>query len=392
MRRVVFWIHLTIGVTVAALVLLLSVTGVALTYERQLNRWALRHYRASPPPGQLPRSIDTLLAPIVGREDTPLRTLTVRADPFDPLVVAFDDGRSVHVDRYTGDELGDGDTRTRRLLRAVLSWHRWLAFEGDTRPVGRGFIAYANLGFLGLVVSGLYLWWPRTRAPDAFRRGLWFRRGLTGRARDLNWHSVVGLWLAVPLLVIGASGAMVSFQWAGDLVYRIAGDVSPSRTGSARTSVPSDPALPPTDVAPRAGYDTIVETAAAQVPGWTIITLRDPAPDVPLAVTVDRGTGRQPARQVQLTIEPTSGQILERRDHESLSPGRRLNRWLRYAHTGEIYGVVGQTVAGLAAAGAGGLAWTGLAMAWRRYRRWGRELDGMEPRDQDGPVGRGQRP
>jgi hypothetical protein len=43
---------------------------------------------------------------------------------------------------------------------------------------------------------------------------------------------------------------------------------------------------------------------------------------------------------------------------------------LRFAHTGEVAGIVGQTVAGLVSAGGAFLVWTGLALAFRRFRVW----------------------
>ncbi len=39
---------------------------------------------------------------------------------------------------------------------------------------------------------------------------------------------------------------------------------------------------------------------------------------------------------------------------------------MRFAHTGEEYGVVGQTIAGLASLAACFLVYTGFALAWRR--------------------------
>jgi hypothetical protein len=47
LRRTIFWIHLCVGVTGAVVVLMMSVTGVILTYEMQLNEWARRSYRAT---------------------------------------------------------------------------------------------------------------------------------------------------------------------------------------------------------------------------------------------------------------------------------------------------------------------------------------------------------
>jgi uncharacterized iron-regulated membrane protein len=43
---------------------------------------------------------------------------------------------------------------------------------------------------------------------------------------------------------------------------------------------------------------------------------------------------------------------------------------MRFAHTGEYYGLVGQTIAGLVTAGSAVLVWTGLALTWRRFRAW----------------------
>ena len=46
--------------------------------------------------------------------------------------------------------------------------------------------------------------------------------------------------------------------------------------------------------------------------------------------------------------------------------GRQLRSWVRFTHTGEAFGLGGQTVAALASAGASLLVFTGLALALRR--------------------------
>ena len=55
--------------------------------------------------------------------------------------------------------------------------------------------------------------------------------------------------------------------------------------------------------------------------------------------------------------------------YPTYSRGQKLRSWLRYAHTGEVYGFAGQTIAGVASLGGVVLVWTGLAMAWRRFFR-----------------------
>ena len=41
-RTVLFWIHLAIGAAAGIVIFIMSVTGVALTYEKQLIEWADR--------------------------------------------------------------------------------------------------------------------------------------------------------------------------------------------------------------------------------------------------------------------------------------------------------------------------------------------------------------
>jgi uncharacterized iron-regulated membrane protein len=41
-------------------------------------------------------------------------------------------------------------------------------------------------------------------------------------------------------------------------------------------------------------------------------------------------------------------------------------------HTGEYYGLIGQTIAMIVSAGAVVLVWTGLALTWRRFTAWRR--------------------
>ncbi|HEX6214823.1 MAG TPA: PepSY domain-containing protein, partial [Vicinamibacterales bacterium] len=55
---------------------------------------------------------------------------------------------------------------------------------------------------------------------------------------------------------------------------------------------------------------------------------------------------------------------------ERLSAGRRARSWLRFAHTGEFYGLMGQTIAGIASLGGVFLVYTGFALAIRRLLAW----------------------
>ncbi len=373
-RRVLFWTHLVVGALAGLVVLLMSVTGVILAFEVQLNDWARRDYRAATAP-TAPLTADRLLeiAAAEAPEGAAPSSLLLSADPLDPAVVGLGRGRSLYLARASGEVLGDGNGRMRRFLRSVMYWHRWLALENESRAAGRAVTGAANLLFLFLILSGIYLWWPRNLTPRALRHALWFRRGLRGRARDFNWHNVAGFWLALPLAVVVVSGAMISYRWVGRFIEFAVGGPP---TASAQESLGDDDSgddsgdpLPPPATTPPAlpTMQSLVDRAAAGTPGWRRLTLRLPGDETaPWTVRTDTGAGRQPSHWRNHRFDRATGALLEVGPVAETRAGA-VRYWLRFAHTGEVYGLPGQTVAAVASAAGALLVWTGFAMAWRRF-------------------------
>jgi uncharacterized iron-regulated membrane protein len=107
------------------------------------------------------------------------------------------------------------------------------------------------------------------------------------------------------------------------------------------------------------------------VPGWRSIALRLPASATgPSVFTIDSGTGGQPQRRATLTLDTATAAVVRWEPFSSQTLGRRMRSWFRFTHTGEYYGLIGQTVAGVASAGAVVLVWTGLSLALRRLSAW----------------------
>jgi uncharacterized iron-regulated membrane protein len=99
--------------------------------------------------------------------------------------------------------------------------------------------------------------------------------------------------------------------------------------------------------------------------------------DAPVAFAIDRGNGGQPHLRAQLTLDRATGEVVRWEPASNNTAGRRLRSWLRFAHTGEVYGLAGQTVAGLVSLGGAFLVFTGLSLAWRRFYSWrGRRAGG----------------
>lgn len=380
-RTVLFWCHLVVGVGVAAIVLFMSVTGVLLTYERQMIDWADTHgLDATPPTSEAVRlDVSDLLQRMAeadqrqGLDPGSPSALTWRADPDAPVAVAYGRDWTRFANAYTGAVLGEGDPGIRAFFDTVTGWHRWLGAGDDGRRVGRAITGACNLGFLFLVVSGVFLWWPRNWTRKALRNVTWFRRGLSPKARDFNWHNVIGLWSVVPLVVIVGSGVVISYPWASDLVYTVVGEEASA--GRGQPDPPGGGVAPevPDSTQADATLDVLVARADARQPGWRRLTLQVPADaDSTVTLDLDRGTGGQPQHRAQLVVDRRTGTEIAWEPFAAETAGRRARAILRFAHTGEVLGLVGQTVAGLVSLGAALLVWTGLALSWRRFRAWRR--------------------
>jgi uncharacterized iron-regulated membrane protein len=214
------------------------------------------------------------------------------------------------------------------------------------------------------VGSGFYLWWPRSWKWSSSRSVVWFRRGLKGKPRDFNWHNVVGLWSVAPLFLIVLSGVVISYPWASDLLYRMTGSEAPRR----RTEPPPERERAAPAALDFQGLDEAFTVAEAQVPGWRSITVRlPPSPDGPWSFAIDRGNGARPDLRAQLTVDRKTAEMVRFVPYSDQLPAQKIRGWLRFLHTGEALGIAGQSVAGLASAGAAFLVFTGLSLSWRRF-------------------------
>jgi uncharacterized iron-regulated membrane protein len=377
-RKIIFWCHLTVAATVGAIVVVMCATGALLTYQRQLTTWAdTRDLAAGPPAAGVERlSIESLLRRIETEQQAAPTAVTLRAHPDAPIEVSLGRDRRVFVNAYTGAVLGDGAARMRGFFRSVTAWHRSLGATGERRALGRAITGVANIGFLFIIVSGFYLWWPRRWTTAGLRNAITFRRRLSGKARDFNWHNAIGVWSTVPLFVVVASGVVIAYPWASALVYRAAGEAPPARGAAAVPTTAAQRAS--AQPAPRRagaaydGLDMLLPRARARVPKWRTISVQLPREHAPtVTFALDAGTGGQPHKRAQLTLA-RDGRVVKWEPFDAQSTGRQWRSMLRFAHTGEVLGITGQTIAGLASLAVVVLAWTGLALAFRRFRHWRR--------------------
>src|SRR5262245_45837768 len=146
-RRFLFWCHLTVGVTAGVIIFTMSVTGVLLTYEKQITAWAdLRASRIALPSSETSRlPVQTLLQEVrKARPGLTISSITVRADASEPIAFGIAGGSFLFVNPYTGAVISEGNRNVRGFFRGVTDIHRWLGAQGDNRVTARAITGACN--------------------------------------------------------------------------------------------------------------------------------------------------------------------------------------------------------------------------------------------------------
>jgi uncharacterized iron-regulated membrane protein len=382
-RRTFFWAHLVAGIVAGVFILIMSATGVLLTYQQQMINSAARQNRVSVPAPATPLSAERLIDSVRATHPAVDRgTLVIAADPAEPARLSLGRDGTLLLNPYTGALIEDASTSTRKFFRTIEDWHRWLG--GSPGTPGAQLMDLANLIFLFTILSGIYLWLPAAWKWPAVRARMLFQARYTNsKMRDYFWHHVFSFWVLIPLFVVVLSGVVisVSYPWATRLVYAAYGEQAPQRggppPGRPLQLQGADGSMP--GASGRASPDTLLHTAKTQIPGWQTLSLPLGADSdsVRLSATLPSNITRPP-RQI-VTLNASDAGVLEVSAPQGIgtgsgTPGQRAWTWFRFVHTGEYYGFIGQTIAGIASLAACFLVYTGITLAYRRlivplYRR-----------------------
>lgn len=433
-RKTVFWTHLTCGLVAAIVVLNLALTGVILTYERQIETWLTEPIVELRSPDQQRLPIAEILARTPPSTATSpannaqpnraprARTVVIYHDEMRPVMVRSGRRGGIPVDPYTGETMEPRNAWINEFFSVTLRLHRWFNFSGDSRPYAKFIVGVGNLIFLFLVLSGLYLWFPRRWIPPVIKSRFVPRmRHQMAKARDYNWHHAMGFWTAIPLIALIVTGSVFSFRWTGDVIYAAFGAERPGPPGgeqvvsegrpqsaaengqqraaghghahgnsssNAATAIGSQDviATPRGRQQARGGrgnrvgrdgsrargpaspsYETLQATVTSAYPDWQSVAITVPnSPTPTISIQVDSGDGGQPQKRTTVEINRRSGAIVETETFADLSLGLRIRAIVRFLHTGAYFGFWGQTIAGIASLVSLVMVWTGVAMAYRR--------------------------
>lgn len=384
LRPLVLRIHFWGGVLVGPFLLVAALTGFVYTLMPSLEPVVYRDELTVPASDTYVPLADQVRAGMDAMPGTELRSVRPGPTPTDTTQVIANDPtlpessyRTAFVDPHTGALDGVLVTYGSSQAMPLRAWVDQLHRNLQLGEAGRLYTELAASWLWVLVLAGLALWvgLVRRRRKERATALLVPRTSGGRRARLLSWHAVVGLWAALGLLFLSATGLTWS-TYAGGNISVLREQLS-WETPEPDTALPgtadvvpesgADPGGPPvtsTAEASPASFDLAARAAADQgLDGMIEIT---PGEEPGAATTVSRIDRTWPGEKDAIAIDPGTGQVTDVVRFADWPLAAKLASWGIDAHMGYLFGVANQVALAVLALGLACMVTWGYVLWFRR--------------------------
>jgi uncharacterized iron-regulated membrane protein len=360
--------HFYAGLFCMPFVLWLAATGTIYLWKPQIEAWLERPYDALTPSG--PRAstdaqVRVALAAVPGATLHKYQLPGFPSEATRVIVGKDGDETRVYVDPYRLRVLAT-EAESGRPMRVISELH------GKFRAGNPGsyLVEIAACWTVTMLLTGLYLWWPRRARGLA---GVLYPRLRSGKRvfwRDL--HAVAGIWVAALALFLISTGLPWAKFWGSYFkeMRTVTGTLDGPQdwpTG-ARSAMLGDHAehggmTMPHVAARGAELDRVVATVYPLGVAPPVLIAPPATPGAPWTVTSD--AANRP-RRTRITVDGTTGALVTRRD---FAERHWLDRAVGYgiaAHEGALFGLANQLLGTLTALLLATLSVSGTVMWWRR--------------------------
>ncbi len=360
LRRVLFQVHLWLGLLLSLYLVLISLSGALLVYHDLLTRSTLP---AGLAPYDPPRTAALTQVVANARSQYPGAEITSVTLP-SPHIPVFQLDLSRGADT-TWKTIAD--PQTGRVLPLPRSWvdmvydfHLYLLLGSHHGMQWNGIGA---VGLLILALTGLLLWW---RGSVNWSRGL--RVSLRHHWRRINYdlHQALGIWTLLIVSWWTLSG--IYFAWY-EPVVKLINLVTP-------LSKRSEPRAIPDEVGEHAvSLQELLEAARAAVPAGRLTTVVNPSltEGQPVSVWMYLQTPEDFNHADIVSFDPRSATIRDLRHYGQHKTFGDTVIWLMQPlHFGNLWGPAMRALWCLLGLSLAALTVTGVLMYWNRFlrRRW----------------------
>lgn len=227
MKKIFKKIHLWLSVPFGLIISIICLTGATLVFEKELTRAGNPHlYTVEYKEGSKPLKPSEIIARISQQTGDTLKisSLQVAGNPKEAWMVSFTNAgqRQLSVNPYSGEI--NGWVEGNSFFQTVRKLHRWLLdapAQKGASSTGKTIVGITTLLMVVILISGIVLWWPRTRKSLQNRLKVSCTKGSFRFWYDS--HVSLGFYVTIFLLVMALTGLTWSFRWYRTGFYALFG-------------------------------------------------------------------------------------------------------------------------------------------------------------------------
>ena len=263
-------IHLFLSLVSGIFIMMACFTGSILVFEEDLQHSIYHDRYFVQQQGELQLPVRSVLANLKKEfPEAKVSGVKIHSDPSRNLEIAVSlpgkDGKSdpqkltAFADPYTG-RVVEFYSYADSFFSTVEDMHRRLLGT----DIGKLIMGTSTLLFLFIMITGVILWWPKTKAMLKQHSSIKWKANWKRLAYD--FHHALGIYTVIFLFIFAFTALAWSFQWFNDGIYKV-------------TNSSKEPIKPPTstivDSLGKAGIDDVLANAYTRFPNAVcgIVTL-----------------------------------------------------------------------------------------------------------------------
>lgn len=350
MRKIFRNIHLWLSVPFGILITLICFSGAALVFEKEVMELCHRELYFVKKVEAAPLPMEQLMTKVAATlpDSVSVTGVNISSDPERAYQVTLSKPRraSMYVDQYTGEITGKYERAP--FFNFMFRMHRWLldSMKQDGGIFwGKMIVGTSTLMFVFVLISGVVVWWPRTR--KALKNSLKIVANKGWRRFWYDLHVAGGMYALVFLLAMALTGLTWSFQWYRTGFYKTFGvEVQPSMghgnaaanataKGGKRDGKPEGrEGRGAHRYSPYTNWQQVYEQLAEANPDYKQISVSDRSASVAVPrFGNQRGTDRY-------KFNPRNGEITETTLYKDLDNSGKIRGWIYSVHVGSWGGML----------------------------------------------------
>lgn len=380
MRKIFRNLHLWLSIPFGLLITLICFSGAALVFEKEVMELCHRDLYFVKKVEAAPLPMEQLVARVAATlpDSISVTGVNISSDPERTYQITLSKPRraSMYVDQYTGEVTGKYERAP--FFGVMFRMHRWML--DSMKPDGGIFwgkiiVGTSTLMFVFVLISGVVVWWPRTR--KALKNSLKIVVNKGWRRFWYDLHVAGGMYTLIFLLALSLTGLTWSFQWYRTGFYKVFGvEVQPgmghgnaAANATARSGKPEGKpegregrggrpegrggraegrgeraeARSEHRHSPYANWERVYEQLAQANPGYRQISVSDGSASVANnRFGNTRGTDRY-------KFNPRNGEITETVLYSDLENSGKIRGWIYSVHVGSWGGMLTRILTFIAA-------------------------------------------